>query len=54
MDQITQQNAALVEETNAALEQTEGRAGELDQIVDTFVITEDSEDDALDDEQQAA
>ena len=38
MDEMTQDNAALVEETNAAIEQTEARAGELDRIVDTFVI----------------
>jgi methyl-accepting chemotaxis protein len=37
MDEMTQQNASLVEETNAAIEQTEGRASELDQIVETFV-----------------
>jgi methyl-accepting chemotaxis protein len=38
MDEMTQHNAALVEETNAAIEQTEGQAGELDQIVDVFRI----------------
>ena len=38
MDEMTQHNAALVEETNAAIEQTEGQAGELDRIVDIFVI----------------
>lgn len=38
MDEMTQHNAALVEETNAAIEQTEGRANELDQIVDVFVL----------------
>ncbi|MGJ8527765.1 MAG: hypothetical protein ACSHWX_04435, partial [Maritalea sp.] len=32
-------NAALVEETNAAIEQTEGQAAELDRIVDVFVTT---------------
>ena len=40
MDEATQHNAALVEETNAAIEQTEGQANELDRIVDIFV-TED-------------
>jgi len=37
MDETTQHNAALVEETNAAIEQTEGQAAELDRIVDVFV-----------------
>src|SRR5690606_1718464 len=34
MDEMTQHNAALVEETNAAIEQTEAQASELDRIVD--------------------
>ena len=38
MDEMTQHNAALVEQTNAAIEQTEGQAGELDRIVDIFVL----------------
>jgi methyl-accepting chemotaxis protein len=38
LDEMTQHNAALVEETNAAIEQTEAQATELDQIVDVFVI----------------
>jgi methyl-accepting chemotaxis protein len=38
MDEMTQHNAALVEETNAAIEQTEGQAIELDKIVEVFVI----------------
>ena len=38
MDQMTQHNAALVEETNAAIEQTEGQANELDRIVEVFVL----------------
>ncbi|MGV8951828.1 MAG: methyl-accepting chemotaxis protein, partial [Cypionkella sp.] len=38
MDEMTQHNAALVEETNAAIEQTEGQANELDRIVEIFVI----------------
>jgi methyl-accepting chemotaxis protein len=36
MDEMTQHNAALVEETNAAIEQTEGQATELDRIVAVF------------------
>ncbi|MCW5720335.1 MAG: HAMP domain-containing protein [Devosia sp.] len=36
MDEMTQHNAALVEETNAAIEQTEGQASELDRIVAVF------------------
>ena len=39
MDEMTQHNAALVEETNAAIEQTEGQASELDQIVAMFTDT---------------
>ncbi|MCP8882685.1 methyl-accepting chemotaxis protein [Devosia sp. XJ19-1] len=38
MDEMTQHNAALVEQTNAAIEQTEAQASELDQIVDVFRI----------------
>jgi methyl-accepting chemotaxis protein len=38
MDEMTQHNAALVEETNAAIEQTEAQASELDQIVDIFTL----------------
>jgi methyl-accepting chemotaxis protein len=38
MDEITQHNAALVEQTNAAIEQTEAQAGELDRIVAVFNI----------------
>ena len=37
MDETTQHNAALVEETNAAIEQTESQANELDNIVEVFV-----------------
>ncbi len=40
MDEMTQHNAALVEETNAAIEQTESQASELDRIVETFVVDE--------------
>jgi methyl-accepting chemotaxis protein len=38
MDEMTQHNAALVEETNAAIEQTEAQASDLDRIVDIFEI----------------
>ena len=40
MDEMTQHNAALVEETNAAIEQTEAQATELDRVVDIFTIDE--------------
>jgi len=40
MDEMTQHNAALVEETNAAIEQTEAQASELDRIVDIFQLEE--------------
>jgi methyl-accepting chemotaxis protein len=36
MDEMTQHNAALVEQTNAAIEQTEAQAAKLDGIVDIF------------------
>ncbi len=39
MDEMTQHNAALVEETNAAIEQTESQASELDTIVDVFTLS---------------
>ncbi|MEO6013961.1 MAG: methyl-accepting chemotaxis protein [Devosia sp.] len=38
MDEMTQHNAALVEETNASIEQTEAQASELDRIADTFTL----------------
>ena len=38
MDEMTQHNAALVEQTNAAIEQTEAQATELDRIVEVFHI----------------
>lgn len=38
MDEMTQHNAALVEQTNAAIEQTEAQASELDSIIDIFKI----------------
>jgi hypothetical protein len=37
---MTQHNAALVEQTNAAIEQTEAQASELDKVVATFTIAE--------------
>ena len=40
MDEMTQHNAALVEETNAAIEQTESQANELDRIVEIFVLAD--------------
>ena len=40
MDEMTQHNAALVEETNAAIEQTEAQASELDRIVVVFRVEE--------------
>ncbi len=36
MDEMTQHNAALIEQTNAAIEQTEMQASELDRIVEVF------------------
>lgn len=36
MDDVTQQNAALVHETNSAIEQTEAQATSLDHIVEIF------------------
>ena len=38
MDEMTQHNAALVEQTNAAIEQTENQANDLDKIVEVFTI----------------
>ncbi len=38
MDEMTQHNAALVEQTNAAIEQTEAQANELDNIVEIFKL----------------
>ena len=40
MDEMTQHNSALVEETYAAIEQTEAQASELDRVVDIFTIVE--------------
>ena len=36
MDEMTQHNAALVEEINASIEQTEAQASNLDQVVAVF------------------
>jgi methyl-accepting chemotaxis protein len=38
LDEMTQHNAALVEETNAALEQTERQAKDLDEMVAVFSV----------------
>ena len=38
MDEMTQHNVALVQETNSAIEQTEGQATQLDRIVEVFVV----------------
>lgn len=38
IDEMTQHNAALVEEINASIEQTEGQAGDLDRTVDRFIV----------------
>ena len=40
MDEMTQHNAALVEEINAAIEQTESQATALDLIVDVFAVAD--------------
>jgi methyl-accepting chemotaxis protein len=40
LDEMTQHNAALVEETNAAIEQTEAQANELDEVVAVFTVAE--------------
>jgi methyl-accepting chemotaxis protein len=38
MDEMTQRNAALVEEMNAAIEQTETQASRVDGLVEVFVV----------------
>jgi methyl-accepting chemotaxis protein len=38
LDEMTQHNAALVEQTNAAIEQTEAQASELDRVVEVFKL----------------
>jgi methyl-accepting chemotaxis protein len=40
LDEMTQHNAALVEQTNAAIEQTEAQATTLDRIVAVFTLDE--------------
>jgi methyl-accepting chemotaxis protein len=40
LDEMTQHNAALVEETNAAIEQTQAQASDLDRVVDVFTLSE--------------
>ena len=40
LDEMTQHNAALAEQTNAAIEQNEAQAQTLDMIVDVFVLGE--------------
>ena len=39
MDRMTQQNAAMVEQTNAAAQSLAGQAGQLHQLVDRFQVT---------------
>ena len=41
LDQMTQHNASLVEQTNAVIEQTEGQTQALDMIVDVFTLEDD-------------
>jgi methyl-accepting chemotaxis protein len=43
MDEMTQHNVALVEETNAAIEQTEAQVTSLDEIVASFTLGADSD-----------
>jgi methyl-accepting chemotaxis protein len=38
MDEMTQHNAALVEQINASIEQTEAQASDLDRVVDIFSL----------------
>jgi methyl-accepting chemotaxis protein len=40
LDEMTQHNAALVEQTNAAIEQTEAQAAELDRIIAVFTVAD--------------
>jgi methyl-accepting chemotaxis protein len=40
MDEMTQHNAALVEQINASIEQTESQATDLDRIVDVFTMSD--------------
>jgi methyl-accepting chemotaxis protein len=41
LDEMTQHNAALVEQINGAIEQTEQQAAELDMVVDVFTVSDD-------------
>lgn len=43
MHEMTQHNAALVEQTNAAIEQTEAQATELDRVVAVFALGSDAQ-----------
>jgi methyl-accepting chemotaxis protein len=43
LDEMTAHNAALVEETNAAIEQAEAQAQALDRIVEVFTVEGDGE-----------
>jgi len=38
LDEMTQHNAALVEQTNAAIEQTEAQANDLDRVINVFTL----------------
>jgi methyl-accepting chemotaxis protein len=40
LDEMTQHNSALVEETNAAIEQTEAQANELDRVIGVFTVAQ--------------
>jgi methyl-accepting chemotaxis protein len=42
LDEMTQHNAALVEQTNAAIEQTEAQARELDRVVEVFALEDEA------------
>ena len=42
MDEMTQHNASLVQETNAAIEQTERQAKDLDKVVASFTLAKPS------------
>ena len=42
LDEMTQHNAALVEGTNAAIEQTEAQATELDHVVEVFRVEDEA------------
>jgi methyl-accepting chemotaxis protein len=43
LDEMTQHNAALVEETNAAIAQTEAQAAELDRVIEVFAVDEEAD-----------